>query len=263
MQDAQPPHRIGVFDSGVGGLSVLRAIRQRLPDVAITYIGDVAHAPYGERRVEVIDRGQRIVENLVGRGARMIVVACNTLTVLGIERLRRDWPGVGFVGVEPGIKPAAARSRTRRIAVLATPATAASPRLHALIAAHAAGCHVHVQPCPGLAAAIESGAPKSHLRALLTPFCEPARRAGVDVVVLGCTHYAFVSKLLSEQFGSDVALLDTADAVARRAASQWTFARSAGIQAVEVLSSGATQTMSTLLAVCAGLEGVAVGQVQP
>lgn len=256
---------MGVFDSGVGGLSVLRAIRQRMPDVAITYIGDVAHAPYGERPVgEVLDRGQRIVAHLVGRGARLIVVACNTLTVLGIDRLRRDWPGITFVGVEPGIKPAAARSRTKRIAVLATPATAASARLRTLIEEHATGCHVHVQPCPGLAAAIENGTLSAQrLRALLTPICEPARRADVDVVVLGCTHYAFVTELLSEQFGPGVAVVDTADAVASRAASQWTEGRSADVQIVEVFSTGATQTMSALLSVCNGLEGIKVDQIRP
>ena len=149
---------IGVFDSGVGGLSILRALRERLPEAPMIYIGDVAHAPYGDRCAnEVCERSQQVIEWLIDRGATMVVLACNTATVLAIEVLRLRWPSIIFVGVEPGVKPAAAQSRTRRIAVMATVATAVSKRLQQLIARHAPGVHVHVQACSGLADGIERG----------------------------------------------------------------------------------------------------------
>ncbi len=122
------------------------------------YVGDVAHSPYGERpTAEVVERAKRITAWLVQRGARTIVVACNTATVLAIESLRSQWPTVVFVGVEPGIKPATALTRTGRIAVMTTPTTAKSERLRTLIDSHASTCHVHVQACVGLASAIERG----------------------------------------------------------------------------------------------------------
>lgn len=262
VNDAARPACIGLFDSGVGGLSILRALHQRLPEASMLYVGDVSHAPYGERPVnEVVDRSMRIVEWLAGRGARMIVVACNTATVLAIDALRARRPTLDFVGVEPGVKPAAARSTTRRIAVMATPATATSERLRHLIARHAEGAYVHVQPCPGLAGLIERGAIHGPaLRGVLQPCCDEIVAANVDTVVLGCTHYPFVEDAIRALLGAEIALIDTAAAIAERAASLWEPAPPlfATNPTVRVMSTGASGTMLQLLQQCPGLERTAV-----
>jgi glutamate racemase len=249
-------HLIGVFDSGVGGLSIARAVRRRMPHSPLLYVGDVAHSPYGERPTgEVVERAKRITAWLVERGARTIVVACNTATVLAIESLRSQWPAVVFVGVEPGIKPAAALTRTGRIAVMTTPATARSDRLHALIDRHASSLFVHVRACAGLAGAIERGDLAGEaLRRVLEPQIEAVRTARVDTVVLGCTHYAFVDLGLREVLGNDVMLVETSAAVAERIASLATVASkpalsaSAATATARIFSTGATRTMHRLAA---------------
>lgn len=259
---APPAARIGVFDSGVGGLSILRALRERLPVASMVYIGDVAHAPYGDRSAgQVRERSVQIVEWLVAQGAAMIVVACNTATVLAIEALRARWPTRVFVGVEPGVKPAAARSRTRRIAVMTTAATAGSNRLRHLIARYAEDAHVHVQPCPGLADAIERGVLQGPaLLDVLAPHCDEIRAANVDTVVLGCTHYPFVEASIRALLGSEVTVIDTATAIAERSAALWEQALPVfdGSPTVRVLSTGVTGTMQLLLAQCPGLDHIEV-----
>jgi glutamate racemase len=214
---------IGVFDSGVGGLSVLRALHARLPRARLHYIADSLYAPYGDRSAEAVAaRSQSLTRHLLDAGARMIVVACNTATTVAIGALRAQWPAVPFVGVEPGVKPAVARSRSRRIAVLATSRTIASDRLRSLVAEHASGCTVTLQACPGLVDAIEAGDSKAErLDELLTRYCEPLRVAQVDTVVLGCTHYPFVADRIQAIMGPQVLLIDTAEAVAQRAQSLW------------------------------------------
>ena len=257
---------IGVFDSGVGGLSVLRELHRRLPTASLLYVGDVAHAPYGVRpAADVRERCERIVAHLIDEGAGLIVVACNTATVLTIEALRRQWPGLSFVGVEPGVKPAAAASRTKRIAVMATPATVRSARLQQLINLHAAPhVHVHLQACPGLADAIERGALKGQeLLDVLVPCCEEIRAAQVDIVVLGCTHYPFIASQIAHLLGPDVALIDTAVAVAERVASVWSGTRAgtpagAAVPSLRVQSTGNALTMRRMLLECPGFEAVPV-----
>jgi len=217
------PATIGVFDSGVGGLSVLRALRDRLPRASLHYLADSAWAPYGDRSVEEVSaRSQRMVEHLLDHGASMVVVACNTATTAAIGMLRARWPALPFVGVEPGVKPAVARSRNGRIGVLATRRTIASERLRALVAEHAAGREVHLQACPGLVDAIEGGTlDDAELDALIRGYCSPLVDAQVDTVVLGCTHYPFVAQRLQAVLGPQVMLVNTADAVAERARSLW------------------------------------------
>ncbi len=253
---------IGVFDSGVGGLSILRALRERLPDASMTYVGDVAHAPYGDRSArQVIQRSAEVVEWLAARGATMIVVACNTATVLAIEALRARWPKLVFVGVEPGVKPAAARSRARRIAVMATLATANSERLRDLIARYAEDLHVHVQPCPGLAEVIERGVLQGPtLLDVLKPHCNAIRAANVDTVVLGCTHYPFVEASIRDLLGAEVTVIDTAAAIARRSASLWEQSPPPSDESpkVRVISSGASGTMQLLLDRCPSLAHLSV-----
>jgi len=222
----QPPSveaSLGVFDSGVGGLSVLRALLARLPCTPMHYVADSLYAPYGDRSVEeVIERSTKLTQHLLDAGARMIVVACNTATTAAIQSLRARWPDVAFVGVEPGIKPAVARSRNGRIGVLATRRTIASERVQRLVAEHARHCTVVLQPCAGLADAIESGGDDQTLvDSLLRRYCQPLVDAQVDTVVLGCTHYPFVADRIQGIVGPQVLLIDTAEAVAQRAVSLW------------------------------------------
>jgi glutamate racemase len=214
---------IGVFDSGVGGLSVLRALHARLPYARLHYVADSLHAPYGDRGADdVTDRSYRLTQHLLDAGAKMIVVACNTATTVAIRALRTRWPEVPFVGVEPGIKPAVTRSRNGRIGVLATSRTIGSERLRSLVSEHAPHRTVVLQPCPGLADAIEGGDARAELvDQLLQRYCAPLKASQVDTVVLGCTHYPFVAERIQSIMSPEVALIDTAEAVAQRAQSLW------------------------------------------
>lgn len=211
--------RIGVFDSGVGGLSVLRALHRHLPRAKLLYAADSGHAPYGERDTDyVVARSRAMTEHLLSHGAELLVVACNTATAAAIDTLRADHPALAIVGVEPGIKPAIALTRNRRIGVMATHATLASERFRRLVATHAAGAILHLQACSGLARAIEQGPPDSaDVARLVDEHTAPLRAAGVDTVVLGCTHYPFAATRIAQALGPGVALVDTADAVARQA----------------------------------------------
>jgi glutamate racemase len=211
---------VGVFDSGVGGLSVLRALHTQLPSHDLLYVADSAHAPYGERSDDYIhQRTHRIASHLLAEGADLLVIACNTATAVAVASLRERWPQVPIVAVEPGIKPAVALTRNGRIGVMATPATLRSEKFRHLLTAHGAGIEVHLQPCPGLAGQIEHGnAEAPALLALIDQFSQPLKQAGVDTVVLGCTHYPFVRDQIQRAFGDAVVLVDTAEAVARQTA---------------------------------------------
>jgi glutamate racemase len=210
---------IGVFDSGCGGLSIFRALRRDLPGVPMRYLADSRHLPYGEKSSAWLEgRAQQLTQVLLDSGARLILVACNTATTHTIAALRARWPGVPFVGVEPGIKPAVAVSRNRRVAVLATSATLASPRLDDLIRHHGADATILRQPCPGLADAIDLGEDEA-IDTRLDQACAALHHANVDTVVLGCTHYPLVADRVAARLGPSVTLIDTADAVSRRVAS--------------------------------------------
>lgn len=216
--------RIGIFDSGVGGLSVLRALHGQLPGVHFHYVADSGHAPYGERSDRhVLLRSQRIAQHLFDQGSSVLVIACNTATAVAAASLRDAWPGRPIVGVEPGLKPALGLTRNGRVGVMATAATLRSAKFARLMATHAPGRQVHPQPCPGLAAAIERGQldDDAKLLALIERFCRPLRDAQVDTVVLGCTHYPFVREHIQAALGPHVQIVDTADAVARHAAAQF------------------------------------------
>lgn len=211
---------IGVFDSGLGGLSVLRALHERLPLADLTYVADSGHAPYGEREGEfIVSRSQAICDFLVERSVDAIVVACNTATAAAIHLLRHAHPGLPIVGVEPGVKPAVTQSINKRIGVLATPSTLASDKYKRLIDSHGRGSTVVAQPCPGLAKEIEAGQLDTPaLRDLVERFAAPLREAGVDTVVLGCTHYPFVTPLFRQALGPGVTIMDTSEAVALQTA---------------------------------------------
>lgn len=230
MSPAPPPSCIGLFDSGVGGLSILQAVRNRLPAAPLRYVADSAFAPYGERDdAQILRRCELITDHLVAHGARLVVVACNTATAVSIDRLRAIHPQVAFVGVEPGVRPAVAASRRRHIGVMATTATLRSARFDALLAREAAGCRVHRQACLGLASAIERGHRQDpELLALIAHHAGVVREAGVDVVALGCTHYPFVRAEIQRTLGDGVCVIDTADAVAAQVARLWPAGHDAG-----------------------------------
>jgi glutamate racemase len=213
------PVRVGIFDSGVGGLSVMQAIRARLPHAELLYAADTAYAPYGDRSEDFLcDRSERIARFLRDQGAQMIVVACNTATAAAVARLRATWTTLPVVGVEPGVKPAVALSAVHRVGVLATTRTLASEKFRRLAEAHADGAKLVLQACPGLADAIEAAdARGSGLDVLVERYCAPLRDAGVDVAVLGCTHYVFARELF-ERALPGVQLIDTAEAIARQTA---------------------------------------------
>jgi glutamate racemase len=213
---------IGVFDSGIGGLSILRALRRELPHEDFIYFADTANAPYGERDGDfVLERAERITQDLIEHlGIKLLVVACNTATAAAIQALRAHWPQCPIVGVEPALKPAAATSRTRRVGVLATRGTLRSEKFEQLRATLQGATDFVLQPCDGLAAAIEAG------DALLTArLCERyvsalgplGDQAGqIDTLVLGCTHYAFAMDDFVRQVGPKVRVLETGEPVARR-----------------------------------------------
>ena len=213
--------RIGVFDSGVGGLSVLRAIRAHLPAADLVYVADSGFAPYGERDQAFIEKRCHLISDfLKSQAVDAIVVACNTATAIAVHSLRQRLHALPIIGVEPGVKPAIAQSANKRVGVLATPRTLSSDKFRKLVETHGQNAQLYLQPCPGLAREIEVGhLGSAALLALIQQFCEPLKQAGVDTVVLGCTHYPFAQDTFREVLGPNVTLLDTAEAVARRTAA--------------------------------------------
>ena len=209
---------LGIFDSGVGGLSVMPALRHWLPRAKLIYLADSGHAPYGERDDAWLQaRCLQLAEFLRERGAQLLVMACNTATAAAAAKLRARHPDWPIVGMEPGIKPAVARSATGRVGVMATTATLRSQRYARLLDEHGAGAQVHAQACTGLAMAIERGDAPG-IQSLVDEHTRPLRDAQVDTLVLGCTHYPFARPWIEAAMGPGVEIIDTADAVARRAA---------------------------------------------
>lgn len=209
---------VGVFDSGVGGLSVLVEIRRQLPAESLLYVADSGHVPYGEKSPEFIrQRCRHITDFLLGQGAKALVVACNTATAAAVAELRASYPQLPIVGMEPAVKPAAAATRSGVVGVLATTGTLKSARFAALLDRFAHDVRVITQPCPGLVERIEAGDLRGPAtRELLLGFVEPLLAQGCDTLILGCTHYPFVRPLLEELLPSSVRLIDTGEAVARR-----------------------------------------------
>lgn len=215
MSSARRP--IGVFDSGVGGLSVWREIARLLPHESTLYLADQAHVPYGPRPQEEVARfSAGITEHLLERGCKAVVVACNTASAAALKDLRARFAPVPIIGLEPAVKPAAATTRTGVIGVMATPATFAGRLYQATVGRHAASIRVVSQTCPGLADLVERGALDGpEAQQLLRSFVEPILAENADVIVLGCTHYPFVIDGIRRIAGPSVAVIDPAPAVAR------------------------------------------------
>ncbi len=211
---------IGVFDSGVGGLSVWREIVRLLPHENILYLADQAHVPYGDRSLnEVCDFAEEITRFLLKRGAKIIVIASNTTSAAALYHLRDVYPNVPFVGMEPAIKPAVERTRRGVVGVIATPATFQGELFASLVERYAGDVQIFERTCPRLVEAVERGAlntpdTMARLREYLVPLVE----AGMDQLVLGCTHYPFLRLAIEELLGEDVIVIDPAPAVARQTA---------------------------------------------
>lgn len=209
---------IGVFDSGVGGFSVLRSIHALYPQLATIYIGDQAHVPYGRRPVEDIQRFSRVITAwLLARGAGLIVVACNTASAVALFHLRETFPGVPFVGMEPAVKPAAEGTHSGRVGVLATPATFQGRLYASVVERFARDVVIYQDTCAGLVEEIENGNLRgAETRRILNRALQPMLKEGIDTVVMGCTHYPFVIPLIREIAGDGVRVIDPAPAVARQ-----------------------------------------------
>lgn len=209
---------IGIFDSGVGGLSVLRAIHYLLPAEQLLYLADQAHVPYGPRPLEEVRHfAYEITQFLLRQKAKLIVVACNAASAAALHDLRREFPDIPFVGMEPAVKPAAETTQSGRVGVLATPATFQGKLYASVVERFAHGVELFQDTCPGLVKQIEAGALDSpDTRAILESALGPMLRQGIDTVVLGCTHYPFVIPLIQEIVGPGVRVIDPAPAVAQQ-----------------------------------------------
>jgi glutamate racemase len=213
---------VGVFDSGIGGISVLRVLHRWLPHENWVYFADSAHAPYGEKSIEyVIARAQAITAELIAKhGIKALVVACNTATAEAIHILRDQYPDLPIVGIEPGIKPALALSQTRKIGIMATRRTVSSLKFQRLLQSVADQAEFVVRACDGLALAIERQDVAS-IHSLLTSHTQAMGHFGhhageIDTLVLGCTHYPLVSPELKQVIGQGVALVDPGEGIAKQ-----------------------------------------------
>jgi glutamate racemase len=249
---------IGVFDSGVGGLSVLKALRRQLPAEPLLFFADQAHVPYGPRPLEQVRAfAFGITQFLIERGAKLIVLACNAASAAALHDLRQAFPTVPFVGMEPAVKPAAELTTSGVVGVLATPATFQGALYASVIERFAQGVTVLQDTCPGLVAQIEAGDCSGPVtRHILEQALKPMLAQGIDTVVLGCTHYPFVIPLIELIVGPGVRVIDPAPAVARQA-GRLLAAYSLGVPAapssagftasLRVFTSGDPQRLAALL----------------
>jgi glutamate racemase len=217
--DRVPQPSVGVFDSGVGGLSVVRELVRLRPDYSIVYLADQAHAPYGDRDLaDIRALCDAITRFLAAHGPEVIVLACNSASAAALYWLREQYPNKLFVGMEPAIKPAAARSRHGRIGVIATAATFRGAPYAGVLARHANGCEVIARVCPEFVPLVESGdLDSAHARDVVTQQLASLAESGIDELVLGCTHYSFLAPLIAEVMGTAVEIIDPSEAVARQA----------------------------------------------
>jgi len=209
---------IGIFDSGIGGLTVTARIKQALPTERLLYFGDGAHVPYGPRGLEEVRRFSfSITEALLAKGSKVIVIACNTASAAALRPLREAYPDVPFVGMEPAVKPAVEHTRTGVVGVMATVATFQSALYGTIVERFAQGVEMIHQPCPGLVKQIEAGEFDTAVtERMLRDWIEPMLKRHIDALVLGCTHYPLVRPLIERIVGSDVRVIDPAPAIARQ-----------------------------------------------
>lgn len=208
---------IGVFDSGVGGLSVLSAIHQHLPHENLLYLADAKYVPYGEKEAAfIVERCLKITNYFITQSVKAMVIACNTATAAAAAILRERYPHLPLIAMEPAVKPASQATRSGKIGVLATSGTLKSAKFAALLDRFASDISVFAQPCPGLVERIELGdLTGADTRQLLSQYLQPMLDNGCDTIILGCTHYPFLRPLLNELLPVHIKIIDTGEAVAR------------------------------------------------
>ncbi len=211
---------IGVFDSGVGGLGILAEIRHLLPEVDLVYVADHAGAPYGPRSLDEVQRRSEYVTRwLLAQGCSIVTIACNTASAAALHGLRRRHPGVGFVGMEPALKPAAVLTTSGRVGIVATAATFQGELFATAVDRFASGVELITAACPSWVALVEAGTLAGpQVRREVEACLQPLRVAEVDVLVLACTHYPMLAPVIAEVMGPGVRIIDPAPAVARQAA---------------------------------------------
>lgn len=216
MDNQQP---IGVFDSGVGGLSVLRVIREQMPEESIIYFGDQGHVPYGPRPLQQVrDFSEGITRFLLEMGAKLIIVACNAASAAALNYLRQKFSDISFVGMEPAVKPAVEQTETGVVGVLATPATFQGALYSSVVERFGSGVKLLQSTCPGLVQQIELGDLDGPVtQSILESALHPMLEQNIDTIVLGCTHYPFVIPAIKKIVGNNVRVIDPAPAVARQA----------------------------------------------
>ena len=210
---------IGLFDSGIGGLSVLRHLVRQLPAEDVVYVADQAYMPYGLKSAETIQqRAHQITEYLLNEhNCKLIAIPCNTATAAALNKLRQRFPDVPFVGMEPAVKPGARATKSGKVGVLATAGTFGSERYADLMRRFASDVVVFENPCLGLVELIEVGEERSgEVEELLRPILLPMLAEGVDTIVLGCTHYPFASGVIRSIVGDAVTIIDPTPAVVRQ-----------------------------------------------
>ncbi len=252
---------IGIFDSGVGGLSVLRAIRAQMPDEAVIYFGDQGHIPYGPRPMEQIRNFSEAITNfLLEQNAKIIVVACNTASAAALKTLREKLPDVQFVGMEPAVKPAAEYTQTGKVGVLATPATFQGALYASVVERFANGVELFQNTCSGLVQQIEQGnLDGEETRRILEDALLPMLAKNIDTVVLGCTHYPFVIPLIQRIVGDQVRVIDPAPSVAKQVRrlleSQGMKGESETRGSIRIYTSGDPEELKSLLPMLLGESG--------
>ena len=212
---------VGIFDSGVGGLSVLREIHALLPAQPLYYIADQAHVPYGKRKLsEIRDFSFAITDFFISIGIQIVVVACNTASAAALNDLREEYPQLTFIGMEPAVKPASQKTHNGNVGVLATPATFQGKLYNTLVEKFAKDVNIFTNTCPGLVEAIEAGKLSNHsTKTILKEVLLPMIEKGVDTIVLGCTHFPFVVPAIKDIVGPNIGVIDPSPAIAKRVSS--------------------------------------------
>jgi len=252
---------IGVFDSGVGGLSVLHHIRQTLPHERLIYVADSGHVPYGDKSpIYIEQRARNLTRFLIEQGAEAIVIACNTATAAAAASLRSQF-NLPIIGMEPAVKPAVAATRSGVVGVLATVGTLESARFAALLERYGDEVEIVTQGCPGLVEQVEKGELHSATtRDLIERYTAPLRARGADTLILGCTHYPFLAPLIRKLVGDDITLIDTGIAVARqlqRRIETELPPRATSNASVEFFTSGVTNQAARIISVLWGEAAIA------
>ncbi|MEZ4666437.1 MAG: glutamate racemase [Anaerolineae bacterium] len=244
------PAKIGVFDSGIGGLSVLREIHRLLPQHPTVYVADQYHLPYGPRPTHEIRAYSEAITNfLIEQGCVVIVIACNTASAASLEYLRQRFPTVPFVGMEPALKPALAESRSGVVGVLSTRATAEGDLYKRLLQRYAEGRQVITQVAPELVRIAEEQSQHTRAsRAIIADCLQPMLAAHADAIVLACTHFPFIADALQEVAGQGIKLIDPAPAVARQTARLWPTEAQITISSNMYFTSGNPENLQDTLA---------------